>query len=85
MTRDRLLELELSALDQLKNGHADDRLGHRRDPEHRVSPARWRRAGVDEHWKQAVETWQDLEKWMEWSARCNVSTLHNGTIVQARW
>ena len=42
-------------------------------------------AGVDEHWKQAAETWQDLEKWMEWSARCNVSTLHNGTIVQAHW
>ena len=41
--------------------------------------------GVGEHWKQAVESWQDLEKWMEWSAKCNVSTLHNGTIVQAHW
>jgi hypothetical protein len=42
-------------------------------------------AGVVEHWKQAVETWQDLEKWMEWSARCKVSTLHSGTIVEAVW
>jgi hypothetical protein len=42
-------------------------------------------AGVDEHWKQAAETWQDLGKWMDWSARCDVSTLHNGTIVQAHW
>jgi hypothetical protein len=42
-------------------------------------------AGVVEHWKQAVETWRDLDAFMEWSAKGTVSTLHSGTLVQALW
>ena len=43
-------------------------------------------AGVVEHWKQAVETWQDLDAFMEWSNKAKrVSTLHSGTLVQALW
>jgi hypothetical protein len=42
-------------------------------------------AGVDEHWRQAIETWQDLPALMEWSGKGNVSTLHSGTVVQGLW
>ena len=38
-------------------------------------------AGVAEHWKQAVETWQDLPAFMDHK----VSTLHSETVVQAHW
>jgi hypothetical protein len=39
-------------------------------------------AGVDEHWRQAVETWQALPALMDWSSKGAVATLHNGTVVQ---
>jgi hypothetical protein len=43
-------------------------------------------AGVVEHWRLAVETWQDLTAFMEWSGKAKrVSTLHSGTLVQALW
>jgi hypothetical protein len=42
-------------------------------------------AGVAEHWKQAVETWQDLPAFMDWSAKVKVGTLHSGTVVQGLW
>jgi hypothetical protein len=42
-------------------------------------------AGVPEHWKQAVESWQDLPAFMEWSTEGKIGTLHSGTIVQALW
>ena len=41
-------------------------------------------AGVANHWKQAVETWQDLPAFMDWS-KGRATTLHNGTVVQALW
>lgn len=41
--------------------------------------------GVAEHWKQAVETWQDLPAIMDWSSRCEVTTLHSGTVIQSLW
>jgi hypothetical protein len=43
-------------------------------------------AGVVEHWRLAVETWQDLSTFMEWSGKAKrLSTLHSGTLVQALW
>jgi hypothetical protein len=43
-------------------------------------------AGVVEHWKQAVETWQDLGAFMDWSNKAKkVSTQHSGTLIQALW
>jgi hypothetical protein len=39
-------------------------------------------AGVDNHWKLAAETWQDLPPaFLNWS-RGKATTLHNGTVVQ---
>lgn len=42
-------------------------------------------AGVVEHWRLAGENWQDLDAFMKWSAKTKVSTMHNGTLVQALW
>lgn len=42
-------------------------------------------AGVAEHWKQAMETWQDMNAILDWGAKGTVITLHNGTIVQSLW
>ena len=41
-------------------------------------------AGVDNHRKQAAETWQDLPAFLTWS-RGKATTLHNGSVVQALW
>lgn len=50
-------------------------MGNRRDP-----------AGAVEHCRQAVQTWQDLPAFMDWSAKGKkVVTLHSGTVVQALW
>jgi len=39
--------------------------------------------GVIDHCKQAVETWQDLDAFMEWNNKAKrVSTLHSATLVQ---
>jgi hypothetical protein len=42
-------------------------------------------AGVAEHWRQAIESWQDLPSFMEWSGKVKVGTLHSGTVVQGLW
>jgi len=42
-------------------------------------------AGVPEHWRLAVQDWQDLPAFMDWSAKANVQTLHSGEVVQGRW
>ena len=42
-------------------------------------------AGVPEHWRLAVEGWQDLPAFMDWSGRVKVATLHSGSVVQGLW
>jgi hypothetical protein len=42
-------------------------------------------AGVAEHWKQAIDTWQDLPAFMEFSTKNKVATLHSGMVIQALW
>ena len=41
-------------------------------------------AGVVEHWRLAVETWQDFPAFMDWGEG-KVATLHSGTVVQGLW
>ena len=41
-------------------------------------------AGVVEHWRLAVETWQDFPAFMDWGEG-KVATLHSGTVVEALW
>ena len=42
-------------------------------------------AGLDDHWKQAAENWEDLGAILEWASKCKVITAHNGGAVQALW
>jgi len=42
-------------------------------------------AGVDEHWRLARETWDELPAFLKWSVACKASTLHYGSVVQALW
>jgi hypothetical protein len=41
-------------------------------------------AGVPNHWKLAMESWEDLPAFMDWS-KGRAATLHDGTLVQALW
>ncbi len=42
-------------------------------------------AGLDDHWKQAGENWEDMGAMMEWSGKCKVITAHNGVAIQGLW
>ncbi len=42
-------------------------------------------AGLDDHWKQAAESWEDLGAIVEWSSQCKVITAHNGVAIQGLW
>ena len=38
---------------------------------------------VDEHWRQATESWQDLPAFMDWSVRCGAATPHTEASSRA--
>ncbi len=42
-------------------------------------------AGLDDHWQQAADNWEDLGAILEWASKCKVITAHNGVAVQALW
>ena len=42
-------------------------------------------AGVAEHWRLAIESWGDLQAFLDWGKTGEVRTLHSGTVVQALW
>jgi hypothetical protein len=42
-------------------------------------------AGVAEHWKRAIDNWQDLQTFLDWGTKGKVATLHSGTIVESLW
>lgn len=42
-------------------------------------------AGLDNHWREAGETWEDLGAFVEWSGNCKAITAHNGVVVQGLW
>src|SRR5438309_1832960 len=42
-------------------------------------------AGVDNHWRQAQESWSDFGAMVEMLASCNAQTLHGGSIAQSLW
>lgn len=42
-------------------------------------------AGVPEHWRLAIQDWEDLPAFMDWSAKAKVQTLHDGSVIQALW
>jgi hypothetical protein len=43
-------------------------------------------AGVVEHWRLAVDNWEDLPAFMDWTGKAKkVVTLHSGMVVQGLW
>jgi hypothetical protein len=40
-------------------------------------------AGIARHWQDAADNWSDMAAAVAWSAKGTVTTLHNGTAVQA--
>lgn len=42
-------------------------------------------AGLDDHWKQAAESWEDLGAIVEWAGKCKVVTSHGGKVIQGLW
>ena len=41
--------------------------------------------GLDDHWKQAAESWEDLAAIVDWSSKCKVITSHGGKVIQGLW
>ena len=42
-------------------------------------------AGLDDHWKQAAESWKDFGAVAEWAGKCKVVTSHGGKVIQGLW
>jgi hypothetical protein len=42
-------------------------------------------AGLDDHWKQAAEGWEDFGTIGQWASECKVVTLHSGKVTQGLW
>ena len=42
-------------------------------------------AGVEDHWKQGAESWQDFPALAAWAGRCKVTTLHGAPIIHSLW
>ena len=42
-------------------------------------------AGLDDHWKQAAESWEDLGAVVECAGKCKVVTSHGGKVIQGLW
>ncbi len=42
-------------------------------------------AGLDEHWRMAVEQWEDMPALVEWSLKCKVVTPHHCVAIQGLW
>ena len=42
-------------------------------------------AGVDDHWRQAAETWKDFGAFAAWAGKCTVTTLHGAPVIQSLW
>ncbi len=42
-------------------------------------------AGLEDHWKQGAEGWEDFGAFMEWAGKVNVAVLHGSPVVQSLW
>jgi hypothetical protein len=42
-------------------------------------------AGIARHWQDSTDNWPDMPAVLAWAAKANVTTLHNGTALQALW
>ena len=42
-------------------------------------------AGVQDHWKQAAESWKDFPAVGAWGGQCKVATLHGAPVIHSLW
>jgi hypothetical protein len=42
-------------------------------------------AGIEDHWRQAQESWIDFGAMVEMLGSCNTQTLHGGSIAESLW
>jgi len=42
-------------------------------------------AGIDDHWQQAMESWDDFSSMVEWAQKCKPVTVHSAGIVHSLW
>jgi hypothetical protein len=42
-------------------------------------------AGLEDHWKQGAESWEDLGAYKEWAGKVKVAVLHGSPVVHSLW
>ena len=42
-------------------------------------------AGMDDHWKQASENWEDFPAVGPWTGKIKVKTLHGSPVIHSLW
>jgi len=42
-------------------------------------------AGVEDHWRQAQESWSDFDAMVQIIGSCNPRTLHSGSVSHSLW
>jgi hypothetical protein len=42
-------------------------------------------AGLQDHWKQGAESWEDFGAFMEWAGKVKVAVLHGSPVIQSLW
>ena len=42
-------------------------------------------AGLEDHWKQAAENWEDFAAVGEWVSKVKVTTVHGSAVIYSLW
>ncbi len=42
-------------------------------------------AGLEDHWKQGAESWEDFNALMEWAGNAEIAVLHGSPVVHSLW
>ena len=42
-------------------------------------------AGLEDHWKQGAEGWEDFGAFMEWAGKVMVAVLHGSPVIHSLW
>ena len=42
-------------------------------------------AGIEDHWQQAMSSWEDFKDFMAWAQKCEISAQHSGTVINSLW
>lgn len=42
-------------------------------------------AGLDDHWKQGAESWQDFQAFVTWASDVDTTVLHGSPVIHSLW